>query len=82
MARYNLVTQNHTYIKYSMIDSLLYHYRQAVSQLRITADDVVISDIKTTEGNQLQITILIVSSGRVVSATMVRNAIQVNSYNI
>ena len=81
MARYNLVTQNHTYIKYSMID-LLYHYRQAVSQLRIRADDVVISDIKTTEGNQLQITILIVSSGRVVSATMVRNAIQVNSYNI
>ena len=46
------------------------YYRQAVSQLQVTADDIVIRDIKIT------------SNRRVVSATMIGNAIQVNSHNL
>jgi hypothetical protein len=46
--------------------------------LQVTADDAVIKDVKTVEGNQLlQITMLIFSGGHVISATAVGNAIQV-----
>lgn len=48
-----------------------------MSQLQVTAEDVVIRDIKTTEGKQLQIAILITSNGHVISATIVGNAIKV-----
>ena len=53
--------------------------RQVSNRLQVTADDIVIMDIKDIEENQLQVTILIIGNGLAVfPASIVRSAVEVS----
>lgn len=61
-----------------MLFIILSNYsRQNFTQLQVTVDDITIKDA-VMEENQLQITVLIISKGRPVSASTMTNALEVN----